>query len=149
MNSSIGDRLRARTRAGNDFVMIDGTTVGGAASVRTQRNHDLVVIENASQFASLRLNTGSGRDAAEVDATTVVSGRQRQRRIQAGVVGATDRDRELNDSVTGALTRSTAAETFFNSLATVSGPLSLTLDVASNGATQSTDRRHHQCWRHG
>ncbi len=139
MNSSIGDRLRARTRAGNDFVMIDGTTVGGAASVRTQRNHDLVVIENASQFASLRLNTGSGRDAAEVDATTVVSGRQRQRRIQAGVVGATDRDRELNDSVTGALTRSTAAETFFNSLATVSGPLSLTLDVASNGATQSND----------
>ncbi len=139
MNSSIGDRLRARTRTGNDFVMVDGTTVGGAASIRTQRNHDLVVIENASQFASLRLNTGSGRDAAEIDVTTVVSGRQKQRRVEAGVVSAADRDRELNDPVTGALTLSNAAAVFFNNLATAVTPPSLTLDVASNAATQSND----------
>ncbi|MCP4853491.1 MAG: thioredoxin domain-containing protein [Fuerstiella sp.] len=138
MNSSIGDRLRARTRAGNDFVMIDGTTVSGAASICTQGSHDLVVIENASQFANLRLNTGSGRDAAEVASTTVVSGRQKQRRMEASVVSAADRDRELNDPVTGALTLSDATATFFNNLTTAT-PLSLMLDVTSNAATQSND----------
>ncbi|MDG1895838.1 MAG: peptidylprolyl isomerase [Fuerstiella sp.] len=139
MNSGVGDRLRVRTRAGNDFVMVDGTTVTGRSSIRTQGHHDLVVIENASQFSSLRLNTGGGRDGAQVDPSTVVSGRMRQRRMESPAVSAADRARELNDPVTGALTLSNAADIFFNNLATVAGPLSLALDVASNGATQSND----------
>jgi protein-disulfide isomerase/cyclophilin family peptidyl-prolyl cis-trans isomerase len=139
MNSSVGDRLRARTSTGNDFVMVDGTTVTGRAGIRTQGHHDLVVIENASQFSNLRLNTGAGSDGAEVDASTVVSGRLRQRRVQSAIVSVADRNRELNDPVTGSLTLSNAADTFFNNLATVSAPLSLTLDVTSNGATQSNN----------
>ena len=139
MNSSVGGRLRARTRAGNDFVLFDGTAVTGRASLHTQGQDDLVIIENASQFSNARINTGAGRDGAQVDASTVFSGRTRQRRMESSTVSAVDRDRELNGPVTGALTLSNAADTFFNSLATVTAPLSLALDVTSNGATQSSD----------
>ncbi|MDG2131818.1 MAG: thioredoxin domain-containing protein [Fuerstiella sp.] len=137
MSSTVGDRLRTRTRIGNDFVMIDATTVSGRARIHTQGHDDLVVIENASQFSHLRLNTGAGRDGAEVESSTVLSGRMRQRRMESGTVSAEDRARELNDPVTGALTLSNTADTFFNNLATVSEPLSLSLDVTSNEATQS------------
>ena len=137
MNSSIGGRLRARTHGGSDFVMIDATTVSGRANLRTHGKHDLVIVENASQFGALTVNTGAGRDASQVDPSTVVTGRLKQRRSEAVTVSAADRERELNDPTTGALTRSNAVAAFFNALSTTPDVLTLAVDVSGNGAVQS------------
>ena len=137
-DSTIRHRLRAVTGRGNDFVMMDGTAVSSRAVVHTNGGTDQVVVEDSSSFKRLIVRTGTGSDAAEIDSSTIIGKRLRVRQNESGTVSATERDTQLNAADTGALTRANAAAAFFNGLGTMA-PLSLSVDVSSNGATQSSD----------
>ncbi|MEZ6123734.1 MAG: hypothetical protein R3C49_11220 [Planctomycetaceae bacterium] len=152
-DSTIGGRFVAATGRGNDFVMLDNLAVTGRSVLRTQGQHDLAIVENASRFGSLKIVGGAGRDGVQIASDTVVGGRRKVRGQESNAVSDADRERELNDSVSGALTLATAAADFFAALETSTTLTVSASAAASNASIQSdgtviaTDSSLHCRWR--
>lgn len=139
MDSTIGNRLHAITGRGNDFVMFDGTTVNRRTVIRSGQGADQLLTENGGGLGRLRVIAGRGSDAAQIDPATTTTGRRRVRGVDAGSISSAERDFQLNDADTGALTRTQAVSTFFQSLSN-SGPLTIAVDTSANtAAVQSND----------
>jgi protein-disulfide isomerase len=113
--SRFGRTLRVNAQSGADVVDLSSVSVGRRTVIHGGRGADAVRIGTSSGLARLVTRTGSGSDAVEIDSTTSTK-RRRVRQAESRTVDATQLETRLNDPTTGALTQSTAAQTFFDSL---------------------------------
>lgn len=134
-DSQFSRSMLLSTGSGADFVDLQASQVPRTAAIFVGGGDDNVRIQDSTTVRRLAAYAGTGTDSVQVGSDTTVTKHSVTRQAENSTVDTDLANERLNDSETGALTRSANANTFFDSLLTDSSGSGTNTAPVTSGIT--------------